>query len=156
MLQKPMNPSVPVGDGIPGQETHAGGIPSPASDAAADAAPFVAPRCLDAPPDPLAHVRHAVRFVIIGETHEGRRFRPSDWAERLAGVMAAFRPQKKSGARSGVEQSHLGYSPYVLPSTHQGFKCVIVDRRLHDIEPLAHNFVLNFALDNRLRTEALD
>jgi len=57
---------------------------------------------------------------------------------------------------SGVGQFHLGYSPYVLPSMYQGFKCVIVDRRLHDVEPLAHNFVLNFALDNRLRTEALD
>ncbi len=33
---------------------------------------------------------------------------------------------------------------------------MIVDRSLHDVEPLAHNFVLNFALDNRLRTEALD
>ena len=28
--------------------------------------------------------------------------------------------------------------------------------RLHDIEPLAHHFVLNFALDNRLKTQALD
>jgi len=81
-------------------------------------------------------------------------YRGHAWA--LAGVMAAFRPRKKSGARSGAGQFHLGYSPYVLPSMYQGFKCVIVDRRLHDVEPLAHNFVLNFALDNRLRTEALD
>lgn len=151
-----MNPSASVGDGIPGLETLAGGIPPQASDATAHGACSVAPACPEAPSDPVAHVRHAARFVIIGETHEGRRFRPSDWAERLAGVMAPFRPRKKSGARSGVGQFHLGYSPYVLPSMYQGFKCVIVDRRLHDVEPLAHNFVLNFALDNRLRTEALD
>ena len=156
MQQESMNPSASVGDGIPGQETLAGGISPPASDTTAHAAHPVAPTCPGATPDPVAHVRHAARFVIIGETHEGRRFRPSDWAERLAGVMAAFRPRKKSGARSGVGQFHLGYSPYVLPSMYQGFKCVIVDRRLHDVEPLAHNFVLNFALDNRLRTEALD
>lgn len=113
-----MNPSASVGDGIPGQETLAGGIPPPASDATAHAAHPVAPACPEAPPDPVAHVRHAARFVIIGETHEGRRFRPSDWAERLAGVMAAFRPRKKSGARSGAGQFHLGYSPYVLPSMY--------------------------------------
>ncbi|MBF1259465.1 MAG: DUF3579 domain-containing protein, partial [Lautropia mirabilis] len=83
-----MNPSASVGDGIPGQETLAGGIPPPASDTTAHAAHPVAPTCPGAPPDPVAHVRHAARFVIIGETHEGRRFRPSDWAERLAGVMA--------------------------------------------------------------------
>lgn len=108
------------------------------------------------PADPLAHVRHAARFVIIGQTEDGRTFRPSDWAERLAGVMAAFRPRKKTGSRTGTAGFHLGYSPYVLPSMHHGFKCVIVDRRLHDIEPLAHHFVLNFARDNSLRTESLD
>jgi len=29
---------------------------------------------------------------IQGITHDGRTFRPSDWAERLAGVMSQFRP----------------------------------------------------------------
>ena len=106
--------------------------------------------------DPLAHVRHASRFVIIGQTLDGRAFRPSDWAERLAGVMAGFRPRRAARDRAGHGQQHLGYSPYVLHSSHDGFKCVIVDRRLHDIEPLAHHFVLNFALDNRLKTQALD
>ncbi|MDO5101679.1 MAG: DUF3579 domain-containing protein [Lautropia sp.] len=106
--------------------------------------------------DPLAHVRHAKRFVIIGQTAEGRAFRPSDWAERLAGVMAGFRPGRAAAGRSAHAQAHLSYSPYVLPSTHEGFKCVIVDARLRDIEPLAHHFVLNFALDNRLKLLSLD
>lgn len=106
--------------------------------------------------DPLAQVRRARRFVIIGQTADGRAFRPSDWAERLAGVMAGFRPGRPSSARTPRTQAHLSYSPYVLPSTHGGFKCVIVDARLHDIEPLAHHFVLNFALDNRLKVESLD
>lgn len=105
--------------------------------------------------DPLAHVRYAPRFVIIGVTEDGRRFRPSDWAERLAGVMASFRPSR-SRSRDGQGQQHLSYSPYVVPSSHEGYKCVIVDRRLHDIEPLAHHFVLSFALDNKLRTECLE
>ncbi|NRF50666.1 DUF3579 domain-containing protein, partial [Pseudomonas stutzeri] len=42
------------------------------------------------------------QFVIHGVTESGARFRPSDWAERLAGVMAQFRPPGFSG-------SHLAY-----------------------------------------------
>lgn len=89
------------------------------------------------------------RFVILGQTSTGKTFRPSDWAERLAGVMAAFRPRKAGS------QQHLTYSPYVLPSTHRGIKCVIVDPRLREIEPLAYGFMLNFARDNDLVTEVL-
>ena len=36
---------------------------------------------------------HPVQYLIIhGKTLEGQRFRPSDWAERLAGVLSQFRP----------------------------------------------------------------
>ena len=31
-----------------------------------------------------------VEFVIVGTTLDGKPFRPSDWAERLCGVMSAF------------------------------------------------------------------
>lgn len=84
-------------------------------------------------------------FVIIGETLQGQRFRPSDWAERLAGVMAPFRPASAAG-------SHLSYSPYVFPRVIQGVKCVVIDERLREIEPLAWKFVHDFARDNHLRT----
>ena len=88
-------------------------------------------------------------FVILGQTAGGKIFRPSDWAERLAGVMAAFRPRKAGS------QQHLTYSPYVLPSNLRGIKCVIVDPKLKEIEPMAYSFMLNFARDNDLVTEAL-
>lgn len=91
----------------------------------------------------------AARFVILGETSQGKTFRPSDWAERLAGVMAAFRPGK-AGSRQ-----HLTYSPYVVPSSQRGVKCVIVDPKLRSVEPMAYSFMVNFALDNDLVTEAL-
>ncbi len=29
-------------------------------------------------------------FIIVGLTREGRKFRPSDWAERMFGVMSAL------------------------------------------------------------------
>lgn len=106
--------------------------------------------------DPLENIRMAERFVIIGQTLDGRTFRPSDWAERLAGVMAGFRPSRPSAGRAPVgSQRQLGYSPYVQPGNYNGFKAVFIDRRLHALEPMAHHFVINFARDNGLRTEVL-
>ena len=90
-------------------------------------------------------------LIVLGVTREGRRFRPSDWAERLASVMSQYRPGK--GGKAAAKPSQLGYSPFVVPSEQGGDKCVIVDPRLRDIEPLAWAFVLHFARDNGLRTD---
>ena len=80
-------------------------------------------------------------FVIRGVTLAGTRFRPSDWAERLCGVMSAF-----------GSDGRMQYSPYVFPATSAGVKCVVVDIRLKDVEPMAYNFLLSFAKDNELET----
>ena len=85
-------------------------------------------------------------FVILGITSDGKPFRPSDWAERLCGIMAQFRPQDSVG-------SHLSYSPFVIPTMRGELKCVQVDRRLHELEPLAFNFLLGFCRDNDLQFE---
>lgn len=84
---------------------------------------------------------------IQGITRDGRSFRPSDWAERLAGVMAQFRP----GAGSGPG-AHLGYSPWCLPTVVGGVRCVVVSPVLRTHEPMAWDFVMNFARDNELQT----
>lgn len=91
-------------------------------------------------------VSHPAREVFIqGITRDGRTFRPSDWAERLAGVMSSFRP---GGAQPG---SHLSYSPWCIPTVIEGVKCVIVNRDLREHEPMAWDFVINFAKDNDLK-----
>ncbi|HEU4622163.1 MAG TPA: DUF3579 domain-containing protein [Burkholderiaceae bacterium] len=91
---------------------------------------------------------HRSRELFIqGVTRAGRTFRPSDWAERLCGVMAQFQPEGGDPSRA-----HIGYSPYVRPTIVHGIKCVIVDERLRELEPLAWNFVLDFARDNDLQT----
>ena len=82
-----------------------------------------------------------VEFVIIGTTHDGKPFRPSDWAERLCGVMSAFGGDHR-----------MQYSPYVHPVTASGVRCVVVDVRLEEIEPMAYRFLLSFARDNELKT----
>lgn len=82
-------------------------------------------------------------FVIIGVTSDGRKFRPSDWAERLCGVLSAFGAEKK-----------MAYSPYVTPGHSEGEKAVFVDRKLYTLEPMAYRFVVNFAQDNDLKLMA--
>ncbi len=88
------------------------------------------------------------QLVILGLTQSGERFRPSDWAERLAGVMSRFKPP-------GFDAGPLAYSPYVVPSYFEGARCVVVDHRLRELEPLAWRFVCGFAQDNHLQTREL-
>lgn len=85
-------------------------------------------------------------FVIIGVTSNGKKFRPSDWADRLCGVMSAFGSDHR-----------MMYSPYVRPGcTLKGDKTVVVNARLYDIEPLAYKFLINFANDNDLQMESIE
>ncbi len=85
-------------------------------------------------------------FFIQGVTLDGKTFRPSDWAERLAGALSPFRP----GSKAGGIGAHIGYSPYCIPQVLDDIKCVVVDERLRDIEPMAWDFAMNFAKDNQL------
>ena len=93
--------------------------------------------------DPAA--KHEV--FIQGITLCGQTFRPSDWAERLAGAMSCFRPE---GTTGGIG-AFIGYSPYCVPRVINGVKCVIVDERLRESAPMAWDFVMNFARDNELQ-----
>lgn len=85
-------------------------------------------------------------IYILGITRQGKAFRPSDWAERLAGVMSQFRP---GGPQPG---SHLGYSPWCVPTAIGSTKCVIVHVDLKDYNVMAWDFCMNFARDNDLQT----
>jgi hypothetical protein len=85
-------------------------------------------------------------YYIQGVTRDGATFRPSDWAERLAGAMSCFRPD---GVQGGIG-AFIGYSPYCVPRLVDGVKCVMVNEALRDIEPMAWDFVMNFARDNQL------
>ncbi len=86
------------------------------------------------------------RLFIRGITAQGQTFRPSDWSERLAGAMSSFRP---AGSVGGIA-AYIGYSPYCVPQLVDGVKCVLVSEALRDVEPMAWDFVMNFARDNEL------
>ncbi|BBD77425.1 MULTISPECIES: DUF3579 domain-containing protein [Hydrogenophilus] len=85
-------------------------------------------------------------FLIVGRTVDGRRFRPSDWAERLCGIMATM------GA-----DNRMRYSPYVRPGPMiDGAKTVEVDAKLYHVQPMAYRFLVNFAKDNNLEIRYRD
>jgi hypothetical protein len=86
-------------------------------------------------------------YYIQGVTPDGKTFRPSDWAERLAGAMSSFRPE---GTAAGIA-SFIGYSPFCVPRVVDGVKCVRVNEALRGIEPMAWDFVMHFARDNQLQ-----
>jgi Protein of unknown function (DUF3579) len=102
------------------------------------------------PPLPPAQCMTATaprKYFIEGVTRDGATFRPSDWAERLAGAMSCFRPE---GVHKGIS-AFIGYSPYCVPRSIEGVKCVLVSESLRGVEPMAWDFVMNFARDNQLR-----
>jgi hypothetical protein len=130
------------------QQTH-GTIP------AADRRPLWIEQTAWLPPQRVASSMTPPRprqYKIQGLTLEGKTFRPSDWSERLAGAMSIFRPE---GVKGGIG-AFIGYSPYCVPRVVDGVKCVIVDDRLRDVEPMAWDFVMHFARDNHLRVAEVE
>ena len=81
------------------------------------------------------------RLILKGITHQGGKFRPSDWAERLCGNLCTFRNRR------------MYYSPMLRPAVIEGIKCVIVDCKLHVEHPAILEDVVHFAKKNNLQTE---
>lgn len=81
-------------------------------------------------------------IVIKGLTGDGKRFRPSDWAERLATAVGQFGPDRR-----------VRFHPHVRIATVDREKCVIVDLVLENEEPQLFEFLIRFARDNFLQTE---
>ncbi|MDR2208033.1 MAG: nitroreductase family protein [Azoarcus sp.] len=88
--------------------------------------------------------KNTKNFVIIGMTHSGEVFRPSDWAERLCSLTSLLKNDKR-----------VKYSQFVRPGcTSTGVKTVIVNPHLREADPLAWKFVLDFAKDHKLQFES--
>lgn len=84
----------------------------------------------------------ANQHIIRGITKAGHAFRPSDWAERLAGILSTF----------GLDY-RINYSPFVHPKSVNGVKCIIIDNQLEQLDSQAWGFVMGFARDNDLVVE---
>jgi hypothetical protein len=93
-----------------------------------------------------------MKYIIYGRTQLGQIFRPSDWSDRLCSIFAHYDPviahkRINHGPRSAA------YSRFLMPTLINDIRAVILDDEIGNIEPLALNFVLNFASDNNLVIE---
>lgn len=79
-------------------------------------------------------------LVVESIVEDGRKFRPSDWIERISTTLAKFGPDHR-----------LHYADSVRPSVINGEKCLIVEKSLKEQNPQVYEYILNFVKANRLR-----
>ena len=80
------------------------------------------------------------KIIIEGVTAAGKRFRPSDWAERMSGDLATFQNRR------------IHYSPLLQPSINdEGNKCVMLDPALAESNPAMYQSIMEFAETNQLK-----
>lgn len=89
------------------------------------------------------------RHRIVGITRGGNVFRPGDWAERLAGVIALFVKERRPGRA-------MASIWLAVPLVEEGVRCLSVSGELAEICPEAFEFVMRFANDNELPVRAGD
>lgn len=81
------------------------------------------------------------KLVIESVKEDGKRFRPSDWIERISANMGTFGPDHR-----------LHYAETVKPGVFKGEKCLIVDQdALEANNPEAFSYIMQFAKSNHLR-----
>ncbi len=90
----------------------------------------------------MSHNAGNNQIIIEGVCQDGRKFRPSDWVERISSALASFGPDHK-----------LRYSEHVQPCIINGARCLIVSRGLSLNDPEAFSFILQFARKNQLRIQ---
>ncbi len=82
----------------------------------------------------------AERLIIESVNLDDKKFRPTDWVERIASLWARF----------GRDQ-RLRYAPSIYPCVIGGEKCLVVEKGLQTRDPAAYAFILQFATHNRLK-----
>ena len=78
------------------------------------------------------------RTIILGITESGKKFRPSDWAERMCGNLCTFRNRR------------IIYSPLLRPAIYEGVKSVVMANQLSIQHPNLFKELLEFAKTNKL------
>jgi len=81
------------------------------------------------------------KILIMGQTKEGKKFRPSDWAERLYYTVADY---KKNG--------RITFNPLVSINNEEQSKCFVINTSLQEKNPTVYDFLIDFAISNELET----
>lgn len=85
---------------------------------------------------------HSQRLIIDDQGEGRKKFRPSDWVDRISATLAAFGTDKR-----------LRYMEEVHPCIIQGKKCLVVSRQLKETHPEIYEFIMHFATSNHLRIQ---
>jgi hypothetical protein len=80
-----------------------------------------------------------MKIVIEGITKDGKKFRPSDWAERICGSLSSYRNHR------------FYYSRELRPSHKNGNKCVVMDLHLKESHPELYKQIIDFVKSNHLK-----
>lgn len=84
-------------------------------------------------------------IIIRGVTQDGRTFRPSDWAERMSGMLSTF-----------GDDHRIHYSPQLKPISLNGTKCIAMDPALETANNLVFRQIIDFAERNNLEIVNID
>ncbi|MBI1422351.1 MAG: DUF3579 domain-containing protein [Gammaproteobacteria bacterium] len=82
---------------------------------------------------------------ILGVTQSGRKFRPSDWVDRVASLFANFDAARR-----------LRYNPLVTPVVIEGLYCLFVAGILAVQNPEAYSYIMEFASSNALQIKEIN
>ena len=88
-----------------------------------------------------------IYYLMLGETMEGRKFRPSDWADRLFGACGSY-------ARDANLKQTL--SENICMVERDGRKGIVFSEVLAELEPQMYHFLVKFGENNRLRISKLE
>jgi hypothetical protein len=80
------------------------------------------------------------KIIIKGLTKDGKKFRPSDWAERLTSAVATYGRGRR-----------VVFHPKVRMATIDGVSCVLLDADLEQTDPMLFGFLMNFGEGNNLQ-----
>jgi len=97
------------------------------------------------------------KIIIQGITLDGVVFRPSDWIERLIDTLFSYGEDRRNrtGPYSGPDRRRRQVG-FLRAQMIDGRKCLVVDTRLRDANPVAYRFLQEFIRNNRLRMQETD
>lgn len=78
-------------------------------------------------------------MLIKGETKDGKRFRPSDWCDRLHSTLRALDADEYEEC-----------APFVQLVNSGGSKGILINPKLAEANPMLYKFFMNFINDNEL------
>jgi|GEM_PF-2743209 len=81
-------------------------------------------------------------ITLLGKTLDGQKFRPSDWAQRLAVAVSTVGPKKQ-----------IINHPRVHMAVKNGVPAVVIDPVLEQENKMMFEFLINFGKSNNLQIE---